>query len=210
MWSVPAEPKTERGRRTRERIVTTAAALIERQGVEATGLDQVLAGAQASKSQLYHYFHDKEELVRAVIAWQAARIVEAVAERLATIDSWESLDAWFEELVAYQQSQDCHVGCPIGTLAAEMADTSEAARHDLAVAFGQWEAVIRKALDALRLGGHLDAGADTAQLATATLATIQGGLLLAKTSRDPGRLRASLAAARADLYTYAPAHGPRA
>lgn len=185
--------------------MTTAATLIERQGVEATGLDQVLAGAQASKSQLYHYFRDKEELVRAVIAWQTARVVEAVAGRLATIDSWESLDTWFEELVAYQQAYDCHVGCPIGTLAAELADTSEAARHDLAASFAQWEVEIRKALDALRLGGHLDADADTAQLATATLAAIQGGLLLAKTSRDPGRLRASLIAARAYLHTYAPA-----
>ena len=33
--------------------------------------DQVLKTAGASKSQLYHYFADKDELVRAVIARSA-------------------------------------------------------------------------------------------------------------------------------------------
>jgi AcrR family transcriptional regulator len=201
---VTVQPKTERGRRTRERIVTAAAALFQDTGVEGTGLDDVLAAAQASKSQLYHYFRDKQDLVRAVIEWQSARVVDSVAERLAAVDSWQSLDAWFDDLVAYQQSRECRVGCPVGTLAAELSDRSEVVRTDLSAAFGQWRTVIRAALKTLQLKGHLRPEADTTQLATATLAAIQGGLLLAKTTRDPEQLRVSLVAVSAYLRTFAP------
>ncbi|GIH79100.1 TetR/AcrR family transcriptional regulator [Planobispora longispora] len=201
---MPEEPKTARGRRTRERIVVGAAGLIERQGVEATSLDQVLAAAEASKSQLYHYFADKQALVRAVIAWQAASLVEGVEEGLSRIDSWASLDAWFETLVAHQQAMDCHVGCPIGSLAAELADTDEAARQDLARAFDSWAAHLRTMLDRLRERGLLTPGLDTEQPAYAVLAMIQGGLLLAKTTRDPERLRAALVAVGGYLRSLAP------
>ena len=37
-------------------------------------LDDVIAAAGVSKSQLYHYFADKDDLVRAVIARQTARV----------------------------------------------------------------------------------------------------------------------------------------
>src|SRR2546421_6171110 len=167
------EPKTERGRRTRDRIVAAAAALIERQGAEATGLDQVLAEANASKSKLYHYFTDKQDLVRAVIAWQTTAVIDAIATDLAAVRSWRDLDRWFASLVAYQQAHECRVGCPIGTLAAELADTSEPAREDLAASFGAWETHIKVALDNLRGHGLIRPGADTARLATATLAAIQ-------------------------------------
>ncbi|GGS70105.1 transcriptional regulator [Planobispora rosea] len=200
---MPEEPKTERGRRTRERILAAAAGLIERQGVEATSLDQVLTEAQASKSQLYHYFADKQALVRAVIAWQTATVVDGTAEQLAGVDSWAGLDAWFDALVAHQRSLDCHVGCPIGSLAAELADTDEPARQDLARAFDSWAAQLRAVLDRLRDRGLIRPEADTATLAQFTLATIQGGLLLAKTTRDPQRLRAALTAAGGYLRSLA-------
>jgi len=48
-----AEPRTERGRETRENILGTAARLFHERGVTATSVEQVLAGARAGKSQLY-------------------------------------------------------------------------------------------------------------------------------------------------------------
>ncbi|MBG0823001.1 TetR family transcriptional regulator C-terminal domain-containing protein [Planomonospora sp. ID91781] len=201
---MPEEPRTERGRRTRERIVAAAAGLVERQGVEATSLDQVLAEARASKSQLYHYFADKQALVRAIIAWQTTTIMDGIAEHLAAIDSWTGLDAWFDALVAHQQALDCRIGCPIGSLAAELADTDEPARQDLARSFDAWAAQLRTVLDRLRDRGLIRADADTATLAQSTLAAIQGGLLLAKTTRDPQRLRAALTAAGGYLRSLAP------
>ena len=50
------QPKTQRGRRTREAIIRAAAGLMYERGVRATSVDDVLLAAQAGKSQFYHYF----------------------------------------------------------------------------------------------------------------------------------------------------------
>ncbi|MED7827363.1 TetR/AcrR family transcriptional regulator [Streptomyces chiangmaiensis] len=54
-----------RGAMTRSRIVEAAAELFHVDGVHAVTLDDVRAASGTSKSQLYHHFADKDELVRA-------------------------------------------------------------------------------------------------------------------------------------------------
>ena len=66
---------TPKGERTRARIVEVAAVLIHERGVAATTLEEVKVAAGVSGSQLYHYFPDKNDLVQAVIDFQADPIV---------------------------------------------------------------------------------------------------------------------------------------
>src|SRR5690349_2713789 len=66
---------TAKGARTRARIVEEAAALIHERGVAGTTLEDVKAAAEVSGSQMYHYFPDKDDLVQAVIDYQADAIV---------------------------------------------------------------------------------------------------------------------------------------
>ena len=66
---------TPKGARTRARIVEKAAALIHERGVATTTLEDVKVAAGVSGSQMYHYFPDKNELVQAVIDYQADTIV---------------------------------------------------------------------------------------------------------------------------------------
>jgi AcrR family transcriptional regulator len=48
--------------------------MMYRNGVASTGLDDVLAAAGCGKSQLYRYFEDRSDLVRAVIAGLAGQL----------------------------------------------------------------------------------------------------------------------------------------
>src|SRR5207249_1990789 len=61
-------PATAKGRATRERIVQAAAKLVAEKGAAGMSLDDVRARTGASRSQLYHYFEDRDDLVHAVIA----------------------------------------------------------------------------------------------------------------------------------------------
>ena len=90
------EPRTRRGRETRERIVATAAELIGEGGVHATSLEDVIIAAGVSKGQLYHYFANKDELVRAVIARQTDGVLAAQMPTLASLTSWGAIAHWFE------------------------------------------------------------------------------------------------------------------
>jgi TetR/AcrR family transcriptional repressor of nem operon len=195
-------PKTHRGQATRERIVAAAAALMFAHGVRGTSLDDVLKEAGVSKSQLYHYFRDKDDLVRAVIARQTEQVLVAQRPLLDELDGWAAVAAWFDLLVAIQSERECVGGCPLGSLASELADEDEDARRDLAQSFDLWEGYLVRGLERMRERGELAATADPTMLAEATMASIQGGLLLTQTRKTARPLRRALDAALAYLLSF--------
>ena len=74
-------------------------------------------------------------------------------------------------------------GCPIGSLADELANHSPPSRKRLANSFETWASRIENALRNMKAKGRLKASAEPEELSLAVLAAIQGGLLLAKVSR---------------------------
>ena len=196
------DPHTDKGRATRNRVLDAAAELVFEHGVAGTSLDDVRAAANVSKGQLYHYFADKDDLVHAVIDRTVQQVLDA-QPRLVDLSSWAAIAAWFDDLVALQVDRHAIGGCPIGSLAGELAETDEQSRTQLAAGFDQWEAPIREGLRQMQADGKLRRGVDPARLATATLAAIQGGLVLTQTRRDPQQLRIALDAATAYLRSFA-------
>jgi hypothetical protein len=91
----------------------------------------------------------------------------------------------------------------MGSPASELADVNEDARLDLVSGFAQWESAIRNGLAAMRERGELRDDADPDRLALATLAALQGGLLLTQIRRDVAPLQAALDAAIGYIRTLA-------
>jgi len=184
---------TRKGQQTRHRIVAAAAGLVLQQGVAGTTLDEVRAAAGVSSSQIYHYFADKEALVRAVVDYQAQTVVGDIHEpALAAIEGIDGLRAWRDMIVSIQREADCAGGCPLGSLGSELAELDHVARRDVAAHFARWEAAISACLSGMRDRGQLIAAADPGQLATAILAALEGGLLLAQVERNVRPLAAAL------------------
>ena len=196
------QPLTQKGRATRDRILDAATVLVFEVGVAGTTLDDVRAAAKVSKGQLYHYFADKDELIHAVIDRTIEQVLDA-QPRLTKLSTWAAISSWLDELVQLQVERHAVGGCPIGSLAGELAETDELARAELAGGFDRWEAPLRQGLEQMRAEGKLRRNADPARLATATLAAIQGGLVLTQTRRDPQQLRIALDAAYAYLRSFA-------
>ncbi len=185
-------PATAKGRVTRERIVLAAAELVGERGVAGTSLDAVGERAHASKSQLYHYFTDRDDLMRAVARTTSDAVLAGQTELLAHMDTVDGIRAWVDAVVAMQEQRNARGGCPIGSLAGQLAEHDDGARKELAEGFDRWETAIRAGLEQMAARGELRAGADPALLAQRTLAAAQGGLLLTQVRRDPGQLRAAL------------------
>ena len=201
--AVVQEPLTDRGRRSRERIVDAACEVVAERGAGGASLDQILEAAGASKSQLYHYFADKGELVRAVIARRVGETVDCQGPLLDEIDSLADIRRWFDWLIDQNEMLSCP-GCPLGTLASELADCDEAARVDLTHGFDVWMGYIVDGLARMQARGDLAADADPRRLASAVFASLQGGLLLSKTAKDPQYLRDALDASYAHLCSFLP------
>ncbi|MHA3704945.1 TetR/AcrR family transcriptional regulator [Jatrophihabitans sp. YIM 134969] len=183
---------TAKGEATRARIVEAASGLVFAHGVTRTGVEDVQREAGVSASQLYHYFGDKQTLMRAVIAHQTAAVLAAQQPELDALDTFEALGRWRDRLVTLQRSRHCAGGCPIGSIAAEIADDDPDARADLVDGFEQWEAPLRSGLAAMRERGLLRPDTDTDFLALALLAALQGGLVLTQTRRTTVPLETAL------------------
>lgn len=178
----PRPRLTPKGERTRARIVDAAAGLVYERGVAGTTLDDVRAAAGVSGSQLSHYFSDKEELVQAVIGYQADAIV--ANQRHAGIGSAGGLQAWRDMIIAQAKSTGARGGCPLGSLGGQIAETDPQARTLVAAGFERWSAAISDGLRALHAAGQISAGINPDDLAVTLLAALQGGLLLAQVQRD--------------------------
>ena len=125
--SKPAGALTRKGQQTRQRIVAAAAGLILQQGVERTTLEEVRAEAGVSSSQIYHYFANKEALVRAVVDYRAQTVVGEIHEpMLAAIEGIDGLRSWRDMIVSIQRDADCAGGCPLGSLGSQLAEVDHA------------------------------------------------------------------------------------
>jgi TetR/AcrR family transcriptional repressor of nem operon len=173
---------TPKGERTRARIVEQAAALLHERGVAGTTLDDVKVAADVSGSQLYHYFPDKNDLVQAVIDYQAKTIVDN--QRRANLRSVKGLEAWRNMVITAAKSTKAKGGCPLGSLGGQLAESDPLARALIAAGFEQWSSAISEGLKSLHADGQLPPDIDPDDLAITLLATLQGGLLLAQVQRS--------------------------
>ena len=167
--TVVTRPLTVKGERTRGKIVDAAAGLMLNDGVAGTTIEDVCAAAGVGRSQVYHYFDDKGELVRAVIERQAELVFSGQEPHLAHIQGWESWEAWRDFVVEIQRNAGCVGGCPLGSLASELADEDELTRQILVTSFERWERAFRVGVQRMHALGLLCADADTARLATMLL-----------------------------------------
>src|SRR2546422_99923 len=138
-----------------ERIVQAAAELVAEKGAAGMSLDDVRARTGASRSQLYHYFEDRDDLVHAVIDVTADSVLDRQGELLDHLDSWAGIDRWFDTLVQDQIDRQARGGCPIGCLAGQLAETDPDARATIAAGLERYEAHLRDGLTRMKARGKL-------------------------------------------------------
>lgn len=196
----PNEPKTRRGRESRDRIIESAAGLIAERGVERMGLDDVLTAAGVGKGQLYHYFADRDALVEAAVGRRCGQVRLALEEMFGGLDSLEQLEQRLEAFVAvFEQT---FAGCPVGRLASEVDGRNQGAQQQVGAAFDAWEGLFADLFTRVRECGGLRPDADPAVLATMLLAALEGGQILSQTRKDSASLRIVIAAALGHIRSF--------
>ena len=171
---------------TRDRIISTAAALLERQGYHATGLNQIVAESQSPKGSLYHYFpRGKEEIAAEAVEEAGRTIAQRIREVLALrADPADAVRLFVEALAEYVESVGCRGGSPITIVALETAGESERLTSVCAEAYASWEAEFAAKLAAADIAPER-----AASLATLINSTIEGAAILSRTKHDAEPLR---------------------
>ena len=193
---------TKRGRASRERIVERAAELFAERGIAGTSVDEVLAAAGAGKGQFYHCFRGRDELAAAAVGYRCAQVLAGLTQALGEVSSLAGLEQALAGFVAGFEQAGLP-GCPIGTLATEVADRNEDARLQVAAGFDAWERLLADALERMRQRGELRADAEPATLATGLLASIEGGMVLSQARKDMASLGVAVEAGLSQVRAWA-------
>ncbi|MBE7212320.1 MAG: TetR family transcriptional regulator [Gluconacetobacter diazotrophicus] len=176
---------------TRTRILDVASRMFRERGVAATGVAGLMEAAGLTNGAFYAHFPSKEALVADAVTDQPGRRPGRFAELLS---SGASPEHWIPLYLSPEHRDDPGGGCPVASLAAELARHPEPTRARFA------EAVERTvALMAVHMPGHDEA--DRLNRAYALYGTLLGTLQLARIAgRGPasdailaGGIRAALA-----------------
>ncbi|MFZ5862240.1 MAG: TetR/AcrR family transcriptional regulator [Nitrospirota bacterium] len=183
---------TRKGERTRQRIVETARVLFHARGYGNTSMDDIVRRSRVTKGNLYYYFASKEELGQAVLELTIAEQFESGAA-LEHNGPEEHIAAMFRRAEQALSDGRCKGGCLFGNLALEVSDSHDGLRRTLDQAFTAWE---RRVADLLAQGvrdGVFSRELEPRAAARFVVATLEGGILLAKVTREVDALRACAA-----------------
>jgi TetR/AcrR family transcriptional regulator, transcriptional repressor for nem operon len=173
----------------RQRLLDSSARHIKQQGFAASGVDALASAAGVTSGSLYKHFDGKSDLFASVIRAELQR----TAQRFADIHPGDAdADARAQKaMMAYlslQHLRHPELGCPLPTLAAEVARADDSVR----AAFD----------DGLRdIHAGLERIAGSSARAWALIAQSVGAVMLARAALDPTLSRDVLDAARAEART---------
>lgn len=162
-------------------MIRAGARLLSAQGYEATALLDVTDAAGASRGSIYFHFpNGKQQLAEEAVVYSTNRALEGVALTIQRSESTaDAVQRTYEALASALTQSDFSMGCPVATIALETAATNEPLRLVSEHFFVEWRS--------LYVGSLLRDGFDhvrAQRLATMTVATIEGGLMLARTLRS--------------------------
>ncbi len=164
-------------------MVFSAAQLIRRDGVTATGLRDVVDHARAPRGSLQHYFPGgKTQLVDEAVEWAGRYAAGRIARFLADMPQPSPgglfaamVRQWTEEYEAIGFA----AGCPVAAATVDCAQASGSTRTAAALAFACWRAPVAVALAGMGVPpGRADA------LATLMVSALEGAILIARAERD--------------------------
>ncbi len=165
---------------TRDRIIVATNELFRRHGYNGTTLTQISEASAATIGSIYHFFPGgKEALAVAVIEATGAVYRELFESIVAEADDPAGAYVdFFTGAAAVLEESDFIDPCPIGTVAREVANTSEPLREASERAFNSWIDAARTHLTAAGIPGD-----EADDLAIVFVATVEGTFVLSRTQR---------------------------
>lgn len=186
-----------KSQRTRHFIVESMAEMFNKRGYSGTSMSDVETITGLSRGTIYHHFDTKEDIALAAFDYNFEKLCKLVE------DHTKRSKSFYDQLVVYTEvyhmiaTDSVSGGSPIMNTAIEADDTNVLLRERAIRAIKKKENTIAGIIDMGIRSGEFKKGTDTRQLAVAILSTLEGGLTLSRTTRDPVRMECVSASVKA-------------
>jgi TetR/AcrR family transcriptional regulator, transcriptional repressor for nem operon len=186
---------------SRQKILNAAAELFRRRGIEATGVDSVMAAAGLTAGGFYSHFRSKQALIAAAVDTAG----EKASERWFAPLAGEHGPAWSRAFVARYLSEehrdDRSSGCFVPSLAADVSRAGAVPRR-------HFERRLRGFFEVVAAQAGATTGPER-ERALGAIALCVGGLLLSRVVVDRKLSDEILSACRASAKQLLEGHGGR-
>ena len=175
---------------TRDHLIDVGQELMHQHGYNATGLSDILKGADVPKGSFYHHFGSKEEFALAALERYAAQKAEHLTAVLgdATISPMKRLKSYFLDLVTIAGQQGALPGCLLGRFSLEIAADSPKLRRRISGSFTHWQHSVATVIQQAVTQKELPALTDPESLAGFLLNSWEGALLRSQADKSDAPL----------------------
>lgn len=152
---------------TKQKLLEQGLCVIEAQGFNNTGIQEVLSAVGVPKGSFYHYFKSKQDFGLQVLDYYAEMSARDMSVLLASqeLPPLARLQKLFEHSMENCRAKSFAGGCLVGNLSNEMADVCPVFREKLASIWNSVIDQIATCLAAAQTAGEIDADLDVHTLA---------------------------------------------
>ncbi len=186
---------------TRDSLLQAGFDEIYRHGFGSARIDRILDRTSVTKGAFYHHFPTKRALGEAIIdELIGGRIYEGWIRPLDETDEpVGTLVRLMEQTLLEASDERLQCGCPLGNVAQELSPVDEDFRKLIHRVFDRWTQAVAAALERGRRTGRVAERVDPQEAAVFVIASLEGGIAMAKQSRDRATLETFAAAMRSYL-----------
>lgn len=184
------------GEATRARVIEAGRALINQKGFRNTTISDVIAATGVQKGNLYFHFSSKEELTLAILETVETEFFEFMAGNLQGSNALEKLSCFFDAVLDKHLRAGFIGGCIMGNIALEMSEHNARFAELIRRVFERWSEEIRLLLEEARAAGLLRIDISPPILARTIVATLEGGIMMSRVSKEETELKSCITALR--------------
>jgi AcrR family transcriptional regulator len=157
-------------------MIVSAALLLREKGLTGTSFGDVIDHSGAPRGSIYHHFpNGKAQLVEEAVRYAGSYVAESIESE----DPVEALRSFTKAWRKTLERSDFRAGCPVVAVAVEAHHEAPELATAAAGAFAQWQA----ALTSLLAGAGVEPER-ARRLATASVAAIEGAVVICRAQRD--------------------------
>lgn len=178
---------------TKKKLIAAGAELFCIHSYQGTGINDILKACGVPKGSFYNHFASKEDFALAVVEFHREATCEFLTANLCNeaLGPLERIGAYIDAFNQDVVDSCFSVGCPLGTMAQEMACLSEPLRTALTAVF---QMQVDALADCVRLGqksGVIAAEIEPVATAMFIMSSLEGSQIMAKTYQSAEPLHGS-------------------
>lgn len=174
---------------TREKVILAGMELINRKGYTATSMDDITGATGVKRGNLYFHFSSKEEMVIETLSYAREEFLSYLKHNIKGQSPVQDLRSVLESGYRFHRAKNFIGGCLFANIALEMADSNERLSLFVRELFEDWIILTADLLRQAADKGEIKLNCEPGVMARHIVASLEGGVMLSRLSKNGQDLR---------------------